>query len=88
MLRGRLPWGGGGDDEERAARRLLVAVALQAVRDALHGDGDAAAWLAEAGPGVAVALDLRQDIFTHWRAVGRVVGGAKRAARLRVTSIW
>lgn len=77
---GRLVERGGGDDEERACKRLFAAVVIQAVRDALTGDGAAGDWLQMTGPAVALALGLAEDAFTGWQSAELPASGAQRAA--------
>jgi hypothetical protein len=67
MLRGRrMGWE---NDEERCCRRLLIAIILQAVRDAQRGDMEAASWLAEIGPLFAGRLGMTEDAFMGWQTV-------------------
>jgi hypothetical protein len=67
MLRGRRV--GRENDEERCCRRLLIAIILQAVRDAQRGDMEAASWLAEIGPLFAGRLGMTEDAFMGWQTV-------------------
>lgn len=92
-MRGRRLCGGGGD-EGLAWRRLLIAVVIQAVRDAHEGDNEAAAFLDDSGD-VALSLDRSADAFAGWRGVevpamrvrrrkvGRRESSAERSRRYR-----
>ncbi len=74
-----------GDGEQRFCKRFLAAGLVQAVKDALRGDAEAAAWLA--GTGAVLAddvLGIPPEVLATWprrardlRTVGRKAAMSK-----------
>lgn len=77
-----------GAEQPWPERALLVAILLQAIRDAHGGDAEAAAWLAVDGASWAdVFLDVSPAAFAQWAGWqerdGRRAGAAKLTGTAR-----